>query len=82
MFGHFESSHNLISDIATSRVRGAGPQAGRKGVMRTEEGEKSVEMAYIRKRISVESVKAQCFSLLGRLEAPGPGVAAAGGRNR
>ena len=28
------------------------------------------------------SVKAQCFSLLGRLEALGPGVAAARGRRR
>ena len=86
VFGHFgecsESTHSLMSAIATSRVRVAGPQAGRKGVMRTEEGEKSVVMSYIRKRISVASVKAQCFSLLGRLEALGPGVAAARGRRR
>ena len=69
-----------MSAMATSRVRVAGPQAGRKGVERTEEGEKSVVTGYIRRMISVASVKAQCHSLLGRLEALGPGAAAARGR--
>ena len=49
---------STISAISTSRMRVAGPQTGRKGLIMTEEGEKLVAMAYIRK----------CFSLLGRLE--------------
>ena len=51
-------------------------------MMRTEEGEKSVVMAYIRIRISVASVKGQCYSLLCRLLALEPGAAAAKGRKR
>ena len=84
VFGNFgecsEDTHNLLAAMATSRVRVAGPQAARKGVMRTEEGEKSVAVGYIRRLVSVASVKAQCHTLLGRLEALGPGAAAARGR--
>ena len=68
--------------IATSRVKVAGPQKGRKGIMRSEEGEKPVVVGQIRKRVSVAAVRAQCYSLLGRLEMIGPGSAAAAGRRR
>ena len=72
VFGNFgecsEAAHALMSAMATSRVRVSGPQVGRNGVIRTEEGEKAVVMGYIRRRISVASVKGQCFSLLGRLD--------------
>jgi hypothetical protein len=34
-----------VEALATSRVRVAGPQRGRKGVVRTEEGEKSVAVS-------------------------------------
>ena len=86
VFGNFgecsEATHSLMAAMATSRVRVAGPQASRKGVMRTEEGEKSMVVAYIRRLVAVASVKAQCHSLLGRLEALGPGAAAARGRRK
>ena len=36
----------------------------------------------IRKRISIAAVRAQCHTLLGRLEVKGPGTAAAAGRRR
>ena len=38
--------------IATSRVRVAGPKRGRRGVTRTEEGEKSMAVSFIRSRLS------------------------------
>ena len=62
------------------RVRVAGPQTGRRGIIRTEEGEKSMVVGQIRRMISVASVKAQCYSLLGRLETLGAGATAARGR--
>ena len=44
VFGSFgeasESVHSLVDALATSRVRVAGPQRGRKGVFKSEEGEK------------------------------------------
>ena len=84
MLGKFgecsEDTHSLMSAMADSRVRVAGPQGSRKGVMRCEEGEKALVVAYIRRLVSVASVKAQCYFLLGRLEAVGPGAAAARGR--
>ena len=77
-----EATHNLLNTMATSRVRVAGPQKGKKGVMRSEEGEKAVVVGQIRKRVSVAAVRAQCQSLLVRLEVIGPGSPAAAGRRR
>ena len=86
VFGNFgevsEATHQLIEALATSRVRVAGPQRGRGGYMRTEEGEKSVIVGYIRRMVSITSIKAQCHSLLGRLEALGVGAPAARGRRK
>ena len=86
VFGNFgecsEAAHALMSAMATSRVRVSGPQVGRNGVIRTEEGEKAVVMGYIQRRISVALVKGQCFSLLGRLEALGPMATAERGRKK
>ena len=88
VFGNFgeasEATHKLLDTIATSRVRVALPQAaaGIRGDIRSEEGEKAVAVSYIRRRVSVEAVKGQCLSLLGRLEAMGPGFAAAAGRRK
>ena len=86
MFGNFgevsEATHKLLENIATSRVRVAGPQKGKKGFERSEEGEKAVIIGQIRKRLSVSAVRAQCHTLLSRLEAIGPGTAAAAGRRR
>ena len=85
VFGNFgevsEATHNLLDYMATSRVRVALPQReGRRGVTRSEEGEKAVAVSYIRRRVSVAAVKGQCVTLLGRLEVLGPGTAAAAGR--
>ena len=86
VFGAFgeasEAVHSLIDYLATSRVRVAGPQRGRKGVERSKEGERSLVVGQIRRKLSVAAVKAQCSSLLGRLEVMGPGVSAAAGRRR
>ena len=74
--------HVLIKAIASSRVRVAGPQRGRKGFIRSEEGEKSIVVGQLRRMISVAAVRAQCHSLLGRLEGLGTGGVAARGRRQ
>ena len=50
------------------------------GVVRTEEGEKSIAVSYIRRTLSLAAIRAQTHSLLGRLEGLGRGVTAAMGR--
>ena len=86
VFGNFaecsEDMHVLIEAIASSRVRVAGPQRGRKGFIRSEEGEKSIVVGQLRRMISVAAVRAQCHSLLGRLEGLGTGGVAARGRRQ
>ena len=72
--------HNLVAALATSRVRVAGPSRGRRGVMRSEQAERSVAVSSIRRRLGVAAVKGQTVSLLGRLQTLGPGTAAAAGR--
>ena len=39
-------------------------------------------VTYVRRRVSVAAVKAQCISFLGRLKVLGPGTAAAAGRRK
>ena len=84
VFGAFgeasEPLHQLINQLATSRVTVAGPQRGRRGVERSPEGERSLVVSQIRRRLSVATVRAQCSSLLGRLEVIGPGMKEAAGR--
>ena len=84
VFGAFDSEpvHRLIHLLATSRVRVAGPQRGRKGVIRSEEGERAIVVGQLRRKVSVASVRAQTLSLLGRLEGLGPGGEACAGRRR
>ena len=77
-----QNMHRLIDVLTTSRVRVAGPQRGRRGMMRSEEGERSVVVGMLRRKLSAASVKAQTSSLLGRLEGLGPGWEAAAGRRR
>ena len=77
-----ESTHKLIAAMATSRVRVAGPKRGRRGVIRSEDAERSMVVSSIRRKHGVATVKAQAFSLLGRLESLGPGTAAGVGRTR
>jgi hypothetical protein len=84
VFGSFgeaiEAVHSLVEILATSRVRVAGPQKGRRGMVRSEEGEKSIAVGYIRRTLSLAGIRAQSHSLLGRLEGLGRGVTAAMGR--
>ena len=75
-----EDTHALIASLATSRVRVAGPSRGRRGMTRSEDGERAVAISALRRRLGVLTVKCQCLSLLGRLEVLGPGTAAAAGR--
>ena len=75
-----EDTHALVAALATCRVRVAGVSRGRKGIMRTEEGERSLAISGLRRRLGVLTVKCQAHSLLGRLEVLGPGATAAAGR--
>ena len=70
----------MLAALATYRVRVAGVTRGRKGHMRTEEGERSLAISSLRRRLGVLAVKCQTHSLLGRLETLGPGATAAAGR--
>ena len=72
--------HSLIHHLALSRVRYAGPQVGRRGQLRTEEAEIAITTSFLRKSLSVCSVRSQARLLLGRLEVIGPGTAAAAQR--
>ncbi len=73
-------THNLLVTMATSRVRVTGPMPGRRGLLRSEAGERAVVISSLRRRFGVATVRAQSSSLMGRLESLGPGSAAA--RNR
>ena len=77
-----EDTHALLHTMAVSRVRVAGPSVGKRGVMRSETGEMAIVMGYLRRTLSVATIKAQCSSLLGRIEGLGPGAAAAVNRRR
>ena len=84
VFGAFgeatQATHNLIYHLATSRVQVAGPQRGKRGKLRAEQAEVALVTGFLRHSLSVAAVKAQAFSLLGRLEGLGQGAAAAGRR--
>ena len=73
-------THTLVAAMANSRVRVAGPSRGRRGRMRGEEAERAIAVTAIRRKLGVMTVRCQASSLLGRLEALGPGGAAAAGR--
>ena len=75
-----QATHDLIYHLAVSRVRVAGPQRGRRGQFREEQAEEALQTAFLRRTISLCGVKAQSFSLLGRLEGLGSGGSAAARR--
>ena len=75
-----QQTHSLLASLATSRVRVAGPSRGRRGHLRSEEGERAIAISALRRRLGVLTVRCQALSLLGRLEVLGPGTAAAAGR--
>ena len=63
VFGSFgeanEAVHSLVEALATSRVRVAVPQKGRRGVVRSAEGEKSIAAGFIRRTLSLAGIRAQ-----------------------
>ena len=76
-----EATHRLVEALATSRARVADPQSrGKRGNMLSEEGIKGLAVGFIRRKLSVASVKAQALSLIGRLEGIGPAAITAAGR--
>ena len=68
-----QATHNLIYHLAVSRVWVAGPQRGRRGQLWEEQAEIALQTAFLRRTVSLCGVKAQSFSLLGRLEGLGSG---------
>ena len=77
-----EDLHTLIHHLATSRVRVAGPQKGKRGQVRSEEAELAITTSFLRRTLSMAGVRAQSKLLLSRLEVIGPvaGANAAVGR--
>ena len=76
-----EAVHSLVEAIASSRAKIADPQKrSKKGLEYTEEGIKSMAVGYIRRKLGIMAVKAQAYSLLGRLESLGPGASGAAAR--
>ena len=74
-----EAVQSLVYTLADSKAQVAVPQSKRKGGLLCEEGVRALVVGFIRRRLSVCAVQAQCHSLLGRLEVLGPGLAAAAG---
>ena len=75
-----QAVHYLLDDMATSRVRVAGPSTGRRGLLRSEAAERAIAISGLRRWVGVMAVRCQASSLLGQLESLGPGGAAARGR--
>ena len=75
VFGAFgeasEPVHQLIEQLANSRVTVAGPQRSKKGQQKSISAERAIVVNQLRRHISVAAVKAQCLSLHGRLEVIG-----------
>ena len=84
VFGAFgevsQATHSLIHHLAISRVKVLGPQRGRRGQPKADHAKVALVAAFFSRTLSVAGVKAQAFSLLGRLEGLGEGLAAAARR--
>ena len=68
-----EDMHALLNTIPTHRVRLAGPSTGKRWRIRLEVRERAMVMDYLRRILSVTTIKTQTISLLGQLEGLGPG---------
>ena len=66
-----EAVHSLIDELATRRAQVTDPESRRMGGRLPEEVVKSLAVSYLRRRLSIAGVRAQCLSLLGRLEVMG-----------
>ena len=67
-----EDMYTLLNTLAAHRVRLAGPSTGKRWRLWSEEGERAMVMGYLRRILSVTTIKAQSLSLLGGLEGLGP----------
>ena len=65
--------------VIARRVALAGVIRGKRGHMRSEEGERAMAISALRRRLGVMIVRCQASSLLGRLETLGPGGDAGAG---
>ena len=85
VFGNFgevsEDTHALISKMANSRSC-LSPTFLRRSRLSSEDSALSSVISTIRRKISIIGIKAQAFSLLGRLDSLGPGAKAAAWRRR
>ena len=54
-----QAVHYLLDDMATSRVRVAGPSTGRRGLLCSEAAERMMVMAGLRRRVGVMAVRCQ-----------------------
>ena len=78
-----QATHQLVEALATIRARIGDPQArSRRGTLLTEQGVKSLAVGYIRRNLGIVAIKAQCLSLLGRIDELGPGAVADQGSRR
>ena len=75
-----QATHDLLYHMAVSRVQVAGPQRARSGKRREEQAEIALMTSFLRRTVSISAVKAQAFSLLGRLESLGSGTSEAAKR--
>ena len=76
--------HTLLKTMASHRVRKrlAVPSSGKRARLRSEEGERAMVMGYLRRILSVTTIKVQSLLLLGRLEGQGTGSSAAINRHQ
>ena len=77
-----EATHLLVDILATSRARVAEPQTNRRGKSLSGKGVEGLAVGFIRRRLGIAAIKAQCHSLLHRVETLGPGAVTAAGRRR
>ena len=76
-----QAVHSLIEALAVSRSKLVAQQLHLKhGQIHSEEGIKGLAVGYLRRKLSITAIKAQCLSLLGRLESLGHGSITAAGR--
>ena len=76
VFGAFgeasQAVHQLIDTLANSRVFVAGPQRAKRGFERSVDAERALVVGHLRRRISITACRAQCHTLLSRLQVLGP----------
>jgi hypothetical protein len=69
-----------VETLATSRVRVAGPDRGRKGVVRSEEGEKSIAWSFIWRTLYLCCNSCSDSVFAGKARRLGEGVSTVTGR--